>query len=346
MARNYSIALLLALFFLTSCEDNKPTQVHVIQGNALGTTYTIKYYGNEDAERINANIDIILTSINNSMSTWQDDSIISKLNDGRKEIEVDQPFVDNLELSQKINHRTDGYFDPTVAILVDAYGIHDKDGMRELDRVVVDTLMQYVGLNKITYDKGKVIKGFPEMVLDFNAIAKGYTLDEIAGLLDRSGYNDYLIELGGEIVAKGTNLDNNAPWKVGVEAPEATAQRSVVTAVALEDKAMATSGNYRKNKRDENGKIVMGHIVNPKTGSATPGTVITASVLGPDCATADAYATAFMVMPLELTQGLVEQDPDLSAYLIYIENGETKTYISPGFQEAMDAATLVSALEE
>lgn len=322
-------------FLLISCNSGPAEKV--VQGEALGTSYQIKYYSKHDIGLEKA-LDSIFERVNQSMSTYRETSDISRLNRGDNLVQVDSLFQKVFKLSTEVYEKSGGYFDPTVGSLVNFYGFGPGKGVEEIDSVKVDSLKQYIGLNKIQVtSEGKVIKDSPEIYVDFNAIAKGYTIDLIGHYLDSKSVNDYLIELGGELLAKGQNLDKNDYWTVGIDDPgQSSEARTLTAALKLQNRAMATSGNYRKNRVDpETGRMYV-HTVNPLTGYAEKSDVLSASVLAENCALADAYATTFMAMGLERSKKLLSQLEGVDVYLIYAkENGELGEYTTPGFREVL-----------
>lgn len=338
MNRTYSFRVLLlvvsALIF-GSCTSGPKERS--IAGEALGTTYNIKYYSDEGLPMEQA-LDSIMERVNQSMSTYREASDISKINRGDTLVKVDSLFRNVFALSEKVYVESGGYFDPTVGNLVNLYGFGPERFEKEVDSARVDSLMQYVGLSKITITpEGKVKTTAPSVYLDFNAIAKGYAIDLIGHYLDSKKVENYLIELGGELLARGENLSKESPWLVGVDDPgQQEGERTLTAAVQLQNRAMATSGNYRKNRTDPaSGKLYV-HTVNPLTGYAEKTDVLSASVLAENCALADAYATAFMAMGLEASKELLSRLEGVDAYLIYAEeNGEAGEYITPGFEEVL-----------
>jgi len=301
--------------------------------------FAIKYFGNRSkAVQVRAGIDSVVTVVNNSMSTYIPESDISKINSGDTAIVVDQMFKEVFALSRKVNQSTQQYFDPTVGGLRNAYGFGDTKPLEEMDSLTLDSMMQYVGLDKIEItEEGTVIKKYPEMYLDFNAVAKGYGIDRIAVYLESIGADDFLIELGGEIYAKGANQNSEKPWSVGVENIYSSIENRQHRAVVyLKDKAMAGSGNYRKNRVDSlTGKLYV-HTINPLTGKAEKIDILSASVIANTCAEADAYATSFMAMGIEKSKEALSKLDDVEAYLVF-SNGEnvTGTYVTGGFEKMM-----------
>ncbi|RMB56346.1 FAD:protein FMN transferase [Dokdonia sinensis] len=332
--RYFLYLLVLTLF---SCNKEKTSDEITIRGEAFGTTYAVKYYGNvDDAPIIQKSIDSVVTVVNQSMSTYIEDSDISKINRGDSTIVVDEMFRDVFTLSRKLYQTTSHYFDPTVGTLRNAYGFGDTKPLAEIDSTRLDSMMQYVGFDKVELKAdGTISKQYPEIYFDFNAVAKGYGIDRIAIYLEAKNKADYLIELGGEIRARGKNQTSGKPWSVGVESIDSKlTDRSSSILVGLSDVSMASSGNYRKNRVDElTGKEYV-HTINPLTGSAEKSDVLSATVIAKDCATADAYATAFMAMGLERSKSLLAALDGIEAYLVFAGEGNTKgTYATAGFEK-------------
>lgn len=331
----FKILLLLAFTaFFISCE--KGYTAKEVRGEALGTTYSIKYYSKEDISLESA-LDSIFERVNLSMSTYRKDSDISRLNRNDSLVKVDSLFQNVFRLSLQVFTESEGYFDPTVGNLVNFYGFGPEREEIVIDSVRIDSLMQYVGLDKIKISpEGKVKKDISGLYIDFNAIAKGYTIDLIGHYLDSKKVSNYLVELGGELLAKGENLDKQTVWIVGVDDPSQTSERTLTAAVTLHDRAMATSGNYRKNRLDPSTGKMYVHTVNPLTGYAEKSDVLSASVLAENCALADAYATAFMAMGLDRAKEMLSRLDRVDAFLIYAdEAGGMKEFSTPGFKEAL-----------
>ena len=331
--KKFNLILLLVIVF-TSC-NNSPSLSYT-EGNAIGTTYHIKYYSDEKFD-VEKGIDSVFYAVNQSMSTYMPQSDISRINKGDSSIVVDKMFKETFQLSKEIHHNTKGYFEPTVGNLVNAYGFGSENLKVQLDSTTIDSLLQFVGIEKVSItEEGKLVKMNPGVYLEFNAIGKGYAVDRIAKYLELHGAKNYLVEVGGELSAKGVNLDKNKPWRVGIDDHNQTeAQRTITSVLTLNDRAMATSGNYRKFRVDSvTGKKYV-HTINPNTGLASKSNLLSASVLAENCALADGYATAFMAMGLEKSKETLEQLPSVDAFLIYDENGEVKTYATKGFQKVL-----------
>lgn len=330
------IGVLLTIIALSACSDRKPKAIYN-QGHAFGTTYFIQYYSSED-QNLKPGVDSVIAAINQSVSTYIPDSDISRINRGDTTVVVDEYFKEAYLISARLHEETEGYFDPTVGVLRNAYGFGEVKPMERIDSLVLDSLMKYVGFNKVRItEDNRVYKEFPQIYFDFNAVAKGSGLDHIGDYLESKGITDYLIELGGEILAKGENIAKGKPWVVGIETPDSDLDnRSYEATVQLKNEGLAASGNYRKFRVDSITGIKYVHTINPLTGSAEKSEVTSATVIAPTCGEADAYATSFMAMGFERSVALLNNLRDIEAYLTYTdENGEDKVYITTGFKERM-----------
>ncbi len=320
------IAILGHLF--SSCANEVQSTI-LLSGPAQGTTYNITYVAGAYAN-YRHEIDSIFKAIDQSLSTYQPGSVISRIN--RNETFVaDAHFTTVFNKAKIVSEKTNGLFDPTVMPLVNAWGF----GFKKKESVTtarIDSLKKITGYQHVWMEGKQLVKRYPEVMLDFNAIAPGYTVDVLAIFLENKGIENYLIELGGEVRSKGIALDGT-PWTLGIEQPdENPAEGSRLhSLIQLGDFGLATSGNY-KNYYIEEGKKYS-HIIDPVTGYPAKNTLLSATVIAPDCITADAYATAFMVMGLEKAKQFVEEysELQLSVYFIYDEEGVTKIYASQNF---------------
>ena len=328
----------LFLFILfTSCNTSSDLNEQEYNGEALGTTYQVKFFHSEKVD-IQKGLDSIFQVINRSMSTYQADSDISRINAGDSTVVVDEHFVEVYNYSFRIFKESNGFFDPTVGRLVNAYGFGPEAGTRSLSQSQLDSIREFVGFNKITLTPGNQIKKLhPEIFIDFNAIAKGYTVDVIARYLDSKNIQDYLLEIGGELVARGRNQSKDQPWAVGIDNPlQEESNRSLQAAVKLENRAMATSGNYRKFRVDSITSQRFVHTINPLTGQAEKSNLLSASVLAENCTLADGYATAFMALGFEQAIEMVERIENVDVFFIYTdEENQVKIYTTPGFENAL-----------
>lgn len=330
------IILLLSLTLFFSCQKKSPEHIY-LEGDAFGTTYHIQLFSNNQHE-YKKEIDSVIALVNHSLSTYIPDSDISRINKGDSTVVVDSLFREVFELSAEVNRKTNGYFDPTIGVLRNAYGFGDVKALKKIDAQTLDSLMEYVGFSKVRLNEdGTIEKDKPQIYFDFNAVAKGSGIDFIGRYLNSKGVKDYLIELGGEILAKGTNLETNQPWTVGIESPESDLEnRTYDAAVLLRNVGMAASGNYRKFRVDSlTGKKYV-HTLNPLTGSAEMSDVTSATVIAPTCGEADAYATSFMALGIEKSKKLLKELPEVEAYLTYSDSlNQHGIYITEGFKKMM-----------
>ena len=333
---NKFYSFLLLLFFV-GCQPTQENETQRISGFALGTSYSVTYLcPSLKVEVLQREIDSVIDLMNASMSTYIEDSAISKVNRGDSLIQVDEHFEKVYAMASEVWEKTQGYFDPTVGALVNAYGFGPDTSYTPISEEQRDEILIHTGWNKTKLTPKKTIrKEHPQVYFDFNALAKGYVVDVIADLLRENGSTSFLVEIGGEIVAEGLSPKSQQPWKVAIDDPRQTQERSFIAVVPLTNQALATSGNYRKFKIDKiTGKRLV-HSINPKTGNPFPTEVLSASVTAPTCMEADAFATALMVMPLEKSRALIERESNLEAYwIVETEDGTVEElYSSSFFQE-------------
>lgn len=325
------MGMFVAILFitLTSCKKNDANvKMH---GDVFGTSYGVQYFS-ETNDNYQRQFDSLFQIINTSMSTYQADSDISKIN-RNEAFTVDNHFETVFKASKKIYTATEGIFDPTIGVLVNAWDFGPSGVIKKLDSVKIDSLMLLVGLDKVELKNNQIIKKNPGTFIDFNAIAKGYGVDVIAHFLDSKQVDNYIVDIGGEIRCKGINREKGQSWKVGVELPHFDAEQSVLKAISLHDEAMATSGTYRKFKVDSLGHRYS-HIIDPETGYPSKTNLLSISVIADDCMTADAYATAFKAMGIEKVKLFLKEHPELKVFLIFEnESGELETLSLNGFPE-------------
>ncbi|UTW61062.1 FAD:protein FMN transferase [bacterium SCSIO 12741] len=349
--KNWAIILLGAIT-LQSCQPKEENNSWTIRGEAQGTTYQIT--GWEKSEVQKEEIDSLLLALDQSLSTWVKGSIIDDFNSGEEGAQVDQHFATNLWASHEVFQRTDGAFNPLIKPLLSYWGFGpDARKPEEVDSAKVDSLMMLMDWNQLwVMHQGDSLpftgikrfeslklpinlqKGNPAIQLDFNAIAQGYSVDVIADYLDVAGLNHYLVELGGEMIVKG-HKEGGKDWVVGIDKPVEGNQpgnRKLMATIALKDKAIATSGNYRKSVEIDGVKYH--HTFDPHTGFPARHQLLSATVISESCQLADAYATAFMVMGYPKAKALLGQDEwHLEAMLVYSDStGEMKTYLTQGLE--------------
>ena len=328
------IITFLVIIIFAGCKNETSFEKKVLQGNAFGTTYTIQYFtaSNFDAQK---QIDAVLYRVNKSMSTYIYQSDISKINRGDSTLVVDALFKDVWQISQSVHKNSLGYFDPTVGSLRNLYGFGDTPYLETINARVLDSVRALVGFNKVTIKKdGTVHKDNPDIYLDFNAVAKGYGIDCLGNMLTSNNITDYIIELGGEVLAKGKNLSKNKPWTSGVEAiVSQIGNRKAVVYFILQDRGLAGSGNYRKYRIDDTTGKKYVHTINPLTGLAQQNNVTSATIIAPTCALADAYATACMAMGFEKAKAMLGRLKNVDGYLTYVNaNQAAQSYITKGFE--------------
>lgn len=306
-----------------------------LQGEAQGTYYSIAYY---DAQHRNlqSQIDSLLHDFDMTASLWEENSVIRRVN-SREDSVINDMFYDILEKSWKIERYTGGAFDCEIGALVNLYGFGFKNREDITDRQV-DSLLSYVrssetGVEDSVYKKIFLGEG---VELDFNAIAQGYSVDLIARMFDSLGIESYLIDVGGEVIAKGLK-HNGEPWTVGIERPAENkySEQEIETAIGLRDKSVVTSGNYRKYYEQDG--VRYSHTIDPATGRPVSHSLLSVSVVSREAWYADAMATSFMVMGLEKSLQFIAEHPDnpdiQAVFFIYDDHGAYKTYGTPEFQQ-------------
>ena len=321
-----AIAIIIAIAVMMGHKD-EPYQRN--SGFIFGTSYNITYQCADDHK---ADIEKALAEVDASLSPFNDTSIITHVN-RNEDVVLDNLFLDVFRLAQKINEDTDGAFDITVAPLVNAWGFGFKNGVNP-DADVIDSLRQVVGFNKVRLENNKVVKFDPRVMLDCSAIAKGYGVDVVANLLRKLGIKNFMVEIGGEVVTSGVNPER-MPWRIGVTKPtddSLSVNNELQTVINVTDKAMATSGNYRNFYYKGGRKYA--HTIDPKTGYPVQHSILSATVITDDCATADAYATSFMVLGMEKARLVLDRHPEMMAYFIYSDDsGQNQVWFSPSLKD-------------
>ena len=301
-------------------------------GLVFGTSYNITYQSNDN---LKPEIEKTLAAVDASLSPFNEKSVITHVNKNEA-VTLDDHFITVFRLSSEIYKDTEGAFDITVAPLVNAWGFGFKNGITP-DCHAIDSLMQFVGFDKVKLQDGKIIKTDDRLMLDCSAIAKGYGVDAVARLLKSKGIDNYMVEIGGEIVASGEN-PKGAPWRIGVSKPDddsVNVSNEIQGIINISNRAMATSGNYR-NFYYKGGKKYA-HTIDPKTGCPVQHSILSATVVSDECAKADAYATAFMVMGLDKAKAVLARHKDMMAYFIYSDDkGNNKVWYSPSLKANLE----------
>ena len=311
----WHIPLLLILITGTICiiiNNNRKEQWYTHEGFVFGTSYHMKYSHTDD---LSAGIEQTLQDVDNSLSTFNEKSVISAINNNTSD-QLDDRLLKIIKVSQSIYDSTNGSFDITVAPLVNVWGFGFKNA-ENLDSAQIDSIMSFIGMDKIHVSENRLIKDDPRIMLDCNAIAKGYGVDAVCEYLESKSVSNFMIEIGGEVRVHGKN-DKNSLWRIGINEPiddSLSVSKDLENIIEVENISMATSGNYRNFYIKDNKKYA--HTIDPKTGYPVQHNILSSTVLTDNCMTADAYATAFMVCGLEAAQEILSRTPSLKAYFIY-----------------------------
>ena len=324
-----SVVVLVTFLLIRLCSGGETTYQESV-GEKYSTFYSVTYKSDVD---LSDSIAILLYNFDYSLSPFNKNSILSSINNNDTSVRADELLKNVITLSHEVYVATSGAFDPTISPLINAWGFGFKTE-KFPNAEEVDSFKTLVGMDKIMLsDDGRVVKANPNASLNFSAIAKGYIVDLIAEFLDKNGITDYLVNIGGEINCKGVN-PKGEEWRIGVDTPDESNIHGgdIHSVLQLTDKALATSGNYRKYKVEDAQKVW--HIIDPRTGYPTQARVLSATVVANSCAIADAYATALMVLGMEEGMSLIETDSTLEA--MFICPGDTtqySVYYSTGFKK-------------
>ncbi len=323
--------ILICLLFLGLFGCNQ-TEFRMFRGEAQGTTYTIKYRGDQIEELI-TEIDELLLNIDKSMSTYLPSSKISQLNKGQG-IQLDPLFLEVFELSKKMHALTDGAIDPSLGPVISAWGFDYAKAFEQMDSSIVDSLLALSGFHHFQVKGDSLFNLKKGASLNFNAIAQGYSVDQMALILEKYNIANYYIELGGELKLKG-NSPSGEEWSIGIDLPkENLVERELSHILNLSDAGLATSGNYRQFYEREGKRYA--HTIDPKTGFPVEHQLLSATVIAETSAKADAIATALMVMGLEKSKAFLQANPNYKGLLIHEDlNGDYQEYISPGLKEKL-----------
>ena len=315
------------LLILAACglRDQAPQQVS-IRGVVFGTYYSVIYY-DEDGRVFQHGIDSLFSDFNSSLSFYDPNSLLSRVNRNEEEY-VDDYFKVVFGRSQQIFRETDGVFDASVFPLVNAWGFGFAD-RAQMTPEEVDSLLEFVGFEKVRLDNDRIVKDDERVQLDFNAIAKGYAADLVGHYLEARGVSTYLVEIGGDLVAKGVKPDGTM-WRIGLEIPaeDMAADQQWDYLVEIEDIGLATSGDYRRYHEVDGQRY--SHTINPQTGHPVTHNLLSVSVFASDAMSADAYATAFMVMGLDAAIEFVDARDDLEAYFIFSDDDGFGSHATSG----------------
>lgn len=322
---------LVSFLLLNACEAQKSEYVK-ISGFAQGTNYHITYENSKN-EDYSLAIDSILKAFDKSCSMYDSTSIISRINNNDPTVEADDWLINVFKKSAEVSALSEGALDITVGPVVRAWGFGNAP-IAKHDKAYIDSLLQFVGMDKVRLEGRKVIKKYPGVSIDVNAVAQGYSVDIISQFFEEKGIKNYLVEIGGEVHCKGINAKNNV-WRVGIDKPtdgNMNPGGELQAIIELKNKSLTTAGNYRKFFV-ENG-VKYGHTIDPKTGFPAKNTLLSATVVCDDAMTADAWDTAFMVLGLEKSKMLLKKLPGIEVYFIYSnEKGEYEVFVSEGMKK-------------
>ena len=331
--KKFRLLLLISVnagILISSCIFNQPLVYKRISGYAQGTSFHITYEAAVEDDFSNQ-VDSMLKSFDQTFSDYVPNSIISRINKNDSMVEVNDMFIKVFNKSMEVYEASGGAFDLTIAPLVKAWGFGPNKN-EKADHVNIDSLKQFVGMNKVRIAGRKIVKDNPGISLDMDGIAQGYSVDIVCQFFDMKGIKNYMVEIGGEVRAKGKN-DKGKFWRIGVDKPSFENQpgEDLQVILMLDNKAMTTAGNYR-NYIEENG-VKYSHIIDPKTGSPVKNMLLSVTIVADDALTADAYDTPCMVLGLEGTRELLKKHPELDAYLIYNdEKGNYQTEFTKGIK--------------
>jgi len=333
--RKWVIIMLLPLW-LSACSTGAGRgEYRSIQGFTQGTTYHITYQLSSGQD-LGVQVDSLLKAFDGSLSTYDSTSIISAINRNLPEVKTDSLFRAVFRESARVYQQTGGAFDITLGPVINAWGFGPGDQL-EVDSTMVDSLLQYVGMDKVFLRGDRVIKSNPMVQLNVNAIAQGYAVDVVSFYLDELGCRNYMVEIGGEIRTRGVNSRGNF-WRIGVDRPEfgnMIPGQQLQVIISMHNRSLATSGNYRKFYEKNGVRIT--HTIDPATGYPKESQLLSVTILCDECMTADAYATACMAMGLEKAREFVEDRKGVDAYFIYgDELGSYEVWSSEGLRKYMD----------
>lgn len=325
------IVLIAVLFYVW--KSRQPEPLVSIQGTTFGSIAWHVKYKDSEARNLTASVDSLLVEFNAALSHYDPNSDLSKFNKDSVFTFESPLFLPVLQESRRIYNLSEGAFNPAVMPLVNFWGFGPEQGS-EPDSSAVDSLLQFTDFNMVHFDENSVWKDDPRTQLDFSAVAKGYAVDQVALFLEGKGIENYFVEIGGEVRARGTNAGDK-PWRIGIIDPASDIlNQSFIATVDLDNMSLATSAN-NFNYVVKNG-IRYAHTLNPKTGYPTELAILSASVFAEDCMTADALATAFMASGVEASKAILEKDNTIEALLIYSnDSGEVLTYATKGINPAI-----------
>jgi len=329
------VQLLILLGCAASCNTASDGAYHTVRGFTQGTTYTIKYQ-HPTLTDLSKQIDSLLLHFDSSLSTYDSTSIISEINRNVPEVKTDSLFRTVFRESRRVYQISGGAFDITLAPVIDAWGFGPGQA-QDPDSAMIDSLLRYVGMDKVSLVGDEIHKTDPHVQLNVNAIAQGYSVDVVSAYLEDLGCTNYMVEIGGEIRTHGVNEEGNF-WRIGVDRPEfgnMIPGEQLQVIINMHDRSLATSGNYRKFYEKDGVRIT--HSIDPVTGYPKASNLLSVTILADECITADAYATACMVMGLEKGKEFVEGQKRVDAFFVYgNEYGSYQVWFTDGLKKYIE----------
>jgi len=326
-----SFFYVLAIVLSVSCSKNKPSQYRKSAGFTQGTTYHITYEDKENKD-LTRPVDSLLKVFDLTFSEYIPNSMVSRINDNDTTVVLNDMFIELYNKSVEISNETHGALDLTVGPLVHAWGF-GKEKRLKMNQARVDSLLQFVGMNKIRIQGRKMIKDLPGIRIDVNSIAQGYSVDVMYQFFEKLGLENFMVEIGGEVRTKGKN-PNGGIWRVGVDKPDdgqGEPGQNLQTVILIDNKGITTSGNYRKYFEENGHKF--SHIMDPHTGYPYNNSLLSVTIIAKDALTADGYDTPLMVLGLEGARAVLKRHPELEAYMIYAdEKGQFQVEYTKGIQ--------------
>ncbi|MFZ9503424.1 MAG: FAD:protein FMN transferase [Cyclobacteriaceae bacterium] len=321
----YSLLLIAAVLVVMLYRKGKAIEPIRLEGKTMGTSYHVTYFDGKNRNFQKA-VDSLLILVNKSISTWDSTAEISVFNRSKRGIGFSLPYFKKpLKVSRDVYQGSSGAYDPTVMPLVNAWGFGPRK-ITSPDTTEIEEVKKFIGFEKITFDSDSLLKSDPRVQLDFSAIGQGYGADVITDFLKSQGISNMLVEVGGEGMAVGINLQTKESWTLGLVDPQGP--EKFIGYIRLENKSFSTSGNYF-NYREING-IRYAHTIDPKSGYPVAHQIMSASVFAENCTLADAWATAFMSMGHEKAIEVLKAHPELEACLIWSVPGGAERYVTPG----------------
>ena len=332
----YSLLLIIAMVSVWKWRQSNKMEPTLITGETMGTTYHITYF-DKSGRNFKISVDSLLVLVNKSINNYDPSSEVSRFNKGSSAFQFSLPYLlPPIKIAQEVVRGSNGAFDPTVMPLVYVWGFGSSKNQPLPTKTQIDSIKAFIGFEKIQFNNDSIWKTDPRTQLDFGGIGQGYGADVITQFLKEKGIKNMLVELGGEGMACGINLKSGKPWELGILDPNSTHEEQFFKAyMHLTDKSFTTSGNYF-NYRIIDGKKYS-HTIDPQTGYQAERAILSSSVFAADAATADAWATAFMVMGHEKAIDVLKQHPELNAFLMYTgTDGKMQWYITKEIEELLE----------